>query len=155
LQLSELPQVTVGSGTYRAFLLDINQKSSQPLLSLDQLRLYVAGAPNLTGYDGSKGRLAGLDPVYDMDAGRDASVKLNYLLNSGSGSGDMRLLVPEAAFAGAGANPYVYLYSEFGEYFAANAGFQEWAPGPGATAAPLTAGQSASLSGALFVDANH
>jgi len=131
LHLGDVPEVFVNGAMYRVFLLDVNQKSSQPLLSLDQVRLYVGDAPNLTGYNASTHQLAGLDPVYDLDAGGDSWVKLDYRLNSGSGSGDMLMLVPESAFAGAGANSYVYLYSKFGEHFAGNAGFQEWAPGHG------------------------
>ena len=40
IQLSDVPEVTIGGVAYRVFLLDINQKSSQPLVSLDQLRLF-------------------------------------------------------------------------------------------------------------------
>jgi len=131
LRLSDLPRVFTNGAFYRVLLLDINQKSSQPFLSLDQLRVFVADAPNLTGYDAATGTLAGHAAGYDLDADGDSWVKLDYRLNSGSGSGDMLAFIPEAAFAGAGDNPFVYVYSQFGEHFAGNAGFQEWAPGHG------------------------
>jgi Carboxypeptidase regulatory-like domain len=130
LHLSDLPRAYVNGTFYRVFLLDINQKSSQPYLSLDGLRLYVADAPNLTGYNVTDKTLAGRAAVWDMDPAGDGNwVKLDYRLNHGSGSGDMLLYVPEVVFAGAGTDPYVYMYSQFGQYFAGNAGFQEWAPG--------------------------
>lgn len=56
------------------------------------------------------------------------SVILDYGLNSGSGSGDMFLNVPVSLFDPA-SNPYVVLYSHFGNppgSFASAAGFEEW-----------------------------
>src|SRR5262249_30159509 len=88
--LSGVPRVTIGTTTYREFLLDINQKGSAPLLSLDELRVYVGNAPNLQGYDAATKQLAGQDAVYDLDGdGADNWVKLNYRLNAGSGAGAM------------------------------------------------------------------
>ena len=147
LKTSDLPSVNIGGRQYREFLLDINQKSSQPLLSLDQLRVYVGSVGNLQGYNTATGTLAGLSPVYDLDANGDHWVKLNYRLNPGSGGGDMLFYVPEAAFAGGG--DYVYLYSKFGEHYAGNAGFQEWARGTGG--APVTS--TGSISGTVFFNA--
>jgi hypothetical protein len=146
LHLSDVPRVNLGGVTYREFLLDINQKSSQPLLSLDELRLYLSDQAGLRGYDPSTHKLAGLDPVYDMDAGalEDNWVLLDYRLNSGSGSGDMLLFVPDTAFASASPDPVLYLYSKFGVHYAGNAGFQEWA----APSAVVTG----SISGVKFND---
>lgn len=148
LHVSEVPTVNVGGSYYKEFLLDINQKASQPLLSLDQLRFYVGGAGNLRGYDPATKSLAGLTPVYDLDAGGDNWVKLDYRLNTGSGSGDMLVYVPVAAFAG---GEYVYLYSKFGEHHAANSGFQEWARG---TSESVNAPTFATVSGTIFNDFN-
>jgi len=124
LKVSDLPTVVKDGVAYKEFLLDINQKASSPLLSLDQLKIFVGGA-NISGAL-VNGQLAGLAPIYDMDAGGDKWVKMNYRLNSGSGSGDMLLYVRADLFTG-GEN--VYLYSKFGENFATNAGFEEWAVG--------------------------
>lgn len=126
LKLSDVPRVTVDGETYREFRLNINQKSSRPLLSLDELRVYVGDKPDLKGYRASLRQLAGLDPVYDLDAGGDNWVKLNARLNPGHGRGDMAALVPERVFANANADSYVYLYSKFGQHHAANGGFEEW-----------------------------
>ncbi|HEX5269932.1 MAG TPA: hypothetical protein VFW33_05575, partial [Gemmataceae bacterium] len=146
LRLSDLPTEDVGGVTYRVFLLDINQKSSQPYLSLDELRLFVGDAPNLSGYQTATNQLPGAALVYDLDAGGDSWVKLDSRLNSGSGSGDMLLYVPDADFTAQGAHPYVYLYSKFGVNFAGNAGFEEWAP---ATPAQTAAGGA--ISGTVYV----
>ncbi len=169
LKLDELPKVDAGGVFYRVFLLDINQKSSQPLLSLDELRLYVGGAPNLSGYDASAHTLGGLAPVYDLDAGGvDNWVKLDARLTHGSGSGDMLLYVPDSLFTG--TDPYVSLYSKFGVNLAGNGGFEEWAPaaGPnsssGASQLPSSSGViqgTVTVNGVpqvgvqIFLDANH
>jgi hypothetical protein len=137
LRLDDLPQVNIGGVLYREFLLDINQKSSQPYLSLDELRLYLGPVANMTGYDEREGvkTLGGYQALYDLDAGgQDNWVKLDYRLNTGSGSGDMLLFIPESCFVNHSENPYVYLYSKFGVNFTGNAGFEEWAAGSGLTA---------------------
>jgi hypothetical protein len=144
LQLGDLPTVDVDGVIYRVFLLDINQKSSQPYLSLDELRFYVGSAPNLTGYNATTHQLPGASPVYDLG---DSWVKLDYRLDSGSGSGDMLLYVPDSVFGASGSNPYVYLYSKFGVNFAGNSGFEEWAP---AALGQLAAGGS--ISGTVYLN---
>ncbi len=147
LKLADVPVVNVGGTLYREFLLDINQRSSSPLLSVDEVKIYLAGVGNLTS-------LAGRAAAFDLDAGGDVSVKLNAGLNSGSGSGDMRLLVPNAAFAGADPNAFLYLYSKMGGVAGAtaNGGFEEWAVK--ATGGTTTPTGTASLSGFVRFDAN-
>ncbi|MBI3408027.1 MAG: carboxypeptidase regulatory-like domain-containing protein [Planctomycetes bacterium] len=127
LQLGNVPEVDIGGIKYRVFLLDINQKASQPFLSLDELRVSVGNAPNLSGYDAMTHQLAGLSAAYDLDAGGDHWVKLDVRLNQGSGKGDMLFYVPSGAFGDAASGSYVYLYSKFGVNFTANSGFEEWA----------------------------
>jgi hypothetical protein len=143
LALSDVPQVTAGGVTYSEFLLGVNQSHSNPLLSLDELRLYVGNAPDLTGYDPSTNRLAGLSPAYDMGAGN--FVMLNAALTHGNGSGDMYLLVPSNLLQAAGGS-YVYLYSKFGVNAGANGGFEQWAL-PATPVAPALS----SLSGSVLV----
>lgn len=146
LRLDEVPVVWVNGRAYREFLLDINQKSSSPLLSLDELRLYIGDRPDLSGYNAAAGTLAGLAPTYDLDAAGDVTVQMDYRLNPGSGGGDVTVLIPNATFAGSGG--YVYLYSKFGDTWGGNAGFEEWAVRADAQQAP------ASLSGRVLLDAN-
>src|SRR5262249_9628988 len=117
LKLADVPVVDVGGTNYRVFLLDVNQKSTQPPVSLDELRLYVGGAPDLTGYDevSPTHRLAGLPAGYDLDASGDHYVALD--------SGDAYVYIPDGAFAGGGQ--YVYLYSKFGVHLGADSGLVE------------------------------
>ena len=126
-----VPRVNINGTDYREFLLDINQKASSPLLSVDEVRLYFGDTPNLTGYDPVAKTLAGKAPAFDLDASPagDVSVLLNSQLNHGSGSGDMFLYVPDSAFAGTTTSTYVYLYSKMGAQpgASANGGFEEWA----------------------------
>ncbi len=148
LRLDEVPVSLVGGVAYRQFLLDINQTAASPLLSLDELKIFLGDRGDLTGY--AAGKLAGLDAVYNMDAGEDHAVLMNYSLNHGSGSGDVAVLVPDALFAAPGDNPYVYLYSSFGKTAAANAGFEEWAVLPKSDVSAY-----GSLAGKVYLDANY
>ena len=154
LTLGQVPVVVVNGVAYREFLLDVNQKASAPLLSLDQVKVFLGGRPDLTGYDAAAGTLAGRPPVFDLDADGDVSLILDARLNSGSGSGDMVLLVPDANFAGADPGTSVYLYSQMGGQAGAraNGGFEEWAVRATAPVAPPAG--TASLSGSVFVDRN-
>lgn len=143
LLLSEVPKVTIGDIIYREFLLDINESANEPLLSLNDVQVFLAATGNVH----NKSNLGA--PIYDMDSGTDANVKLNYSLNGGSGSGDMLMYVPDSLF-NPNAGPYVYLYSLFGAPIPGDssdvsnkseAGFEEWAAGkkgPNGTIVPIT-----------------
>jgi len=138
LQLGDIPVVTRNGVAYAEFLLDINQNSSSPLLSLDELRFYVASTGNLTGYDPTTKQLAGLNPVYDLDANGDNAVLLNASLSHGSGSGDVLVDVPASLLTQAGGT-FVYVYSKFGSTVAGNGGYEEWAvQNPHATTSSLS-----------------
>ncbi len=131
---------------YYQFFLDINQKSSDPLLSLDKLQIYTRGSALSTA-----NTLAALTAApsvlrYNLDAGTDSEILLDYNMNSGSGSGDMLAYIPTALF---GANTdYVYLYSQFGAKGGAyinNDGYEEWAYR--ATTAPVPEPSACALLG--------
>jgi hypothetical protein len=151
IQVSDAAKVVIDNVSYREFLLDINQKASSPLLSLDELRIYTADAPNLSmAYDPNTKLLAGHTAVYDLDANGDHTVLLNARLTHGSGSGDMTLLVREDLLTTNG-NSFVYLYSKFGatKGYESNGGFEEWAVHT-STTTPL-----ATLSGTVYLDNNN
>jgi hypothetical protein len=150
LRLGDVPTIDIGGVTYREFLLDINQKASQPFLSLDEVRVFVGSVGNLNNYNSDSHQLNNLNAVYDMDAGGvDNWVKLNARLNQGSGKGDMRMYVPDSVFAGANDNSYLYLYSRFGLNFTANAGFEEWAVNVGGAQGAGVGGTSGSGLGSI------
>ncbi len=160
LTVDALPVVNIGGVNYREFLLDINQKASQPFVSLDEVRIYVGNGGDLFGYDANTQTLAGMSAVYDLDAGGDNWIKLNARLNQGSGKGDMLMYIPDSLFVG---GTHVYLYSKFGVNFAPSAGFEEWAAGGGLTCttgsisgAVLNENSGAGVADILvFLDANH
>jgi hypothetical protein len=125
LTLGAIPTVTIGGATYYWFLLDINQNASNPLLSLDDVRIYTSSQGGQTTTN-----LAALGTSrYQMDggAGDDNRVELNYNLEAGSGTTDMNMFVPVSFFGGASASTFVYLYSQFGLHNANNDGYEEWA----------------------------
>ena len=119
LLLEDVPTVKLDGISYREFLLDINQTKPNSLLSLDALKIYQGDTGDRSGPITSWTD----NPIYDM--GEDNYIKLDYSLNNGSGSGDMFAYIPESMFDD--KIPYVYLYSEFGAEFGANAGPEEWA----------------------------
>ena len=123
LNLSSVPIVKVYGVDYREFLLDVNESTSQRELSLDKLELYLLGSGNLHNYASFGTPIYTLDP--DPEPEKDNWIKLDYSLNSGSGSGDMFAYIPNSFFTG--PNQYVYLYSRFGDNISTNAGFEEWA----------------------------
>src|SRR5260370_17919253 len=158
VQLSSVPMVISSGGlAYYEFLLNINQLSSSPLLSVDELRFYVTNSSTvdptlLHNYSVTTHTLQDdgghlYAPVYDLNPGTPAGnyIKLNYSLATGNGTGDMVALIPASAL-GTDPNQYVYLYSEMGVHNANNDGFDEWL-----TADTLPVG---SISGVTFVDSN-
>ena len=121
LLLSDIPILQNGGTDYREFLLDINQ-NGQTILSLDKIEIYLEATGDLLGHPGNFGT-----PIYDLDAGGDNWIKLDYSLNGGSGQGDMLAYIPDSVFTG--SNEYVYFYSRFGDNSTADDGFEEWAYG--------------------------
>lgn len=136
IQLGDVPIVTdidgdgIDDGVYREFLLDINEpvNGTKRYISLDDLQFFLSDSPDLTGYDSGSNTLAGLPAVYDLDASGDNYILLNYVLNSGSGTGDMIAYIPNTYFTGSGItdDTYLYLYSQFGNVKPAEDGFEEW-----------------------------
>jgi hypothetical protein len=123
LQLGQVPVVTIDGANYYEFSLDINQVAAQSLLSLDQVQLFTTTSASLT-----TSNLAGAATLrYNLDAGGDSWIKMDYNLASGSGQGDMRMFIPVTALGNALPTDYLYLYSQFGTNHASNDGFEEWA----------------------------
>jgi hypothetical protein len=145
LLLSAVPIVVNPAGapadSYYQFLLDINESSGngggdQQFLALDTLRLYViTGNPNSGASTVAALETATGAPDWSFDA--DDRIKMDYSLNSGSGSGDMFAYIPVSALGAGGANIYLTLYSHFGALgtgadalpsgYDSSDGFEEWA----------------------------
>jgi len=137
---------------YREFLLDINQINSVPgnLLSLSEIQIFATTTPSQKAPSPNGGvlNLKNAQLLYRMDTGKYSDVKLDYNLQAGSGKMDMILLVPNSVFqnyitATGNTNPYIVLYSKFGDMTyqscidqhgtnfpcggTNNDGFEEWA----------------------------
>jgi hypothetical protein len=128
LQFGELFQI---GGNYQ-FVLDINEPNGgpNPLLSLDALQIYFSdtGSQNTTVL-GDLGTL-----IYDLDAGGDSVVLMDFMNAPGSGVSDMLMSVPASLFAGVLDSDFVILYSRFGDTEGSADGFEEWyavVPEPG------------------------
>jgi hypothetical protein len=139
LRLGDVPCVFENGVAYREFFLTVNQNCLLPLLSLDELRVYLGETGDLTGYNTSAKTLAGQSAVFDLDAGGNVTVALNDNLNR-NGSADVRVLIPEPAFAGATADTFVYLYSRLGDQWwgRANGGAESWSVAPVSTGASIS-----------------
>lgn len=130
LQVSDVPIVTINGIQYREFLLDINQTSANPNLTLDQVIVCLSATNQVAPNDNCP---AGSTAIFNLDSGGQTGLNLNYNLNAGSGSGDLFMYIPNSLFVG---GPYVYLYSAFGVgtfngvaqgTYPTNDGFEEWA----------------------------
>ena len=143
LLLSAVPVKTIDGVEYREFFLDVNEAHSanKHLLSLDELRIYLSPTGMLDSYNSTTKQLNGLTAIYDLDAGGDNWIKLDYNLNHGSGSGDMVAYIPDSLFTGADSQ-YLYLFSRFGDQESADAesdaGFEEWWVGQASTPPGIT-----------------
>ncbi len=101
------------------FLLDINQSQggNNELLSLDVMKIFLADSGSLDDYAAGIGTL-----VYDL--GNNWVRMDNTIFGPGSGTGDLRVLIPNSPAWS--ADKYLYLYSEFGAHNSSNSGFEEW-----------------------------
>lgn len=151
LRLNDVPVVVVNGVAYRQFVLDINQRASSPRISLDELQIFLGDRGNVTGYRTGRGTLGGLHAIYDLDAVNNRSVRMNAALNNTRGSADVFVLIPDRLFTASSDNPFVYLYSKFGQKSPANGGYEAWAVLPKSVAPPPV---TSSLTGQVYVDSN-
>lgn len=134
--LSEVPQVFVDGSLWREFQLDINQDKSVEeedylhLITLDTVEIYESPYNNLCGYpfDGSGGGHSGCTSnntatlVYDLDAGENSFLILDFRNNEGDGKRDLLVRFPDflfnqnpnCSFRGEGCTTYITIYSKFG-----------------------------------------
>jgi uncharacterized repeat protein (TIGR01451 family) len=132
IQISDVPLVTIDNVNYREFFLDANQSNGSPLISLQQLQVFLGSTGDLTGYPSFGGQAT---QIFDLDVGPDGDsrIDIDTSLFPGSGHGDLLVFIPDNLFAG--PNQFVYFYSAFGaanpptDGFASNGGFEEWSVG--------------------------
>jgi len=102
------------------------------VLSLEQLQSFLSPTGQLSGDDSNSLTLNSFPTIYDLDTGTDNTIKLNYSLAPGSGSGNIVRYLPGSLFTG---GSFVYLYSRAGAWSPAdscvagctsNDAFEEW-----------------------------
>jgi len=107
IPLSDVPYFLYEGTLYREFQLDINQTNKNPLISLDEVQIWLGGADaaNITGFveegvETDFGSFPGfaLQEVYNLDADDDNDLILDYSNAAGSGKRDLKLLVPDDYF---------------------------------------------------------
>jgi hypothetical protein len=139
LLLSEVPIVNLGGTDYYQFLLDVNQTSSDGLLSLNQIQLFTSSTDRADGIVS----LNGTEPHLSFIGGSTTeqfalastfsnpfSIELDYNLNPGSGAGDMFFYVAKTGITPLAGQNFLILYSQFGTPPGpnnTNDGFEEWA----------------------------
>ncbi|MHB1453539.1 MAG: DUF7507 domain-containing protein, partial [Saccharofermentanales bacterium] len=130
--LQDVPQVMVANKLYREFQLDINQNSNgtDALITIDELEVYILNLPppadsRWEPMDDNLDPLilypftdeiapGGVDMkfVWEMDAGTDNVMLLNFELNPGSGKRDFKIQIPDDLFDA--SYQYVVLYTRHG-----------------------------------------
>jgi len=118
--------VLIGGTAYAEFVLDLGEPANVNMskLSLDAVKICRGATGNLT--------MVGDCPttaLFDLDAGADRSVLLDYnLFGGGNGNSDLFMYIPLANFRGS-KEPYFYLYTAFGYQpnHHADGTFEEWA----------------------------
>jgi uncharacterized repeat protein (TIGR01451 family) len=119
-----------GSGTATCWELfnDINDGNSAKYISLTKVEIWFANNARITSYPFSAGGTFNQSKEYEFNG----EIKMHDV-NSGSGRGDLRYLVPVAGHP-FNSSTYFVLYSEWGSLdpapdgknFASEGGFEEW-----------------------------
>ncbi|HXZ30314.1 MAG TPA: hypothetical protein VEG43_04040, partial [Dehalococcoidia bacterium] len=109
--LAELPKVTHNGTVYREFLLDSNQAKGgdSELLTWDQLKVYQT---NITPVTYPELGTATVPLIWDLDSGTDRDILFDGEFSSGSGQGDMRILILDSLFSP--SYTYVVVWVSFG-----------------------------------------
>ena len=144
IRASAIPEVEVGGVLYREFLLDANDQGADTHMSIDEFKIFLDPANNLTAYLDSDNSFGGVvkSPIYDLDAGDDTTVfLLSQGLEAGSGVSDVAVLVPNTAFPAecrygapvSDCSLWLYVYTAMGGEgivdeidWNVTAGFEEW-----------------------------
>lgn len=126
LRLGDVPVVSLDSGNYYQFMLDINEPNGQNerWLSLHEIEIYLSSSP-LANASTYAALTSSAVKAWDLDGAGDSVVELNYNLNHGSGSGDMFMYIPVDTL-GRDGSQYLTLYSAFGNPNTSADGFEEW-----------------------------
>lgn len=126
IQFSDLQVTTVNGIQYFGFVVDINEPNgSKNTISLDGLKIFTSATIQTNTSVDSNGFFNGSLGTLRYDLG--ANQVLYTDKQSGSGAGDITILVPVSAFAGTSPTDYVYMYQRWGNTQWSQGGFEETA----------------------------
>jgi len=99
LLLANVPIVTINGVAYRQFLVDSNQNNSNPLISLDNIKVFVSNTGgNTANTDPATTNPSGLGTlIYQLDGNKDNGILIKDI-NPGSGVGDIFIDIPSSLF---------------------------------------------------------
>lgn len=136
IQFSDLQVTTVNGMDYFGFSVDVNEPNGGPQagISLDGLRIFTSATlQNSTVVDGNGFFVGSLGTLrYDLGA----NTVLYEDQHSGSGTGDISVLIPVSAFAGTQPSDYIYMYQRWGNTDGSAGGFEETSLIAGITPVP-------------------
>ena len=137
IQFSDLQVTTVNGIQYFGFVVDVNEPNGggRNGISLNGLQIFTSPTLQNSTSVGSNGFFNGSLGTLQYDLGSGNSVLYDDQ-HSGSGTGDIFILVPVANFDGVGQNDYVYMYQRWGNSDFSEGGFEETAILAGFTVIP-------------------
>lgn len=136
LLVSQLTPTLFMGIEYYKFSLDANQEMNGPI-SLINFKIFVTSGPPISNVGGLMSLVNTGTPAYNMNGGV-TQYRVDITSQTGSGSGDMFVLVPMSDI---GTSGNLYLYAQFGQDangggFASNDGFEEWNASEGVSRVP-------------------
>src|SRR4029078_9007050 len=93
IRMNNLTPLTANGVTYRVIQLNVNERNGNPLISLDELRLYTANVGTLTGYNANTKQLAGRTAVFDLGTN---FVRLDARISAGRNVADILVYIPQS-----------------------------------------------------------
>ncbi|SCZ76393.1 prealbumin-like fold domain-containing protein [Acidaminobacter hydrogenoformans] len=139
IKLSDIPTVDVQGKFYRELLLDLNETKNDPYIQLDEFEIWLTKDKDISGYPFTTDQAI---MVFSLEG---ESILLDYRINSGSGWGDYKALIPDELFAGYGNDYYFVLFSKLTQ---ADSGFEEW----GVLSSDITAAPSVDIEKLISID---
>jgi uncharacterized repeat protein (TIGR01451 family) len=124
--VSAIPVVTINSTRYWELFNDINEGNNTKHISLNRVEIWFTTNASIT--DGTGTTFTGFAAPATLKYAFSGEIRINDV-NSGSGRGDLRFLVPLTNIPTPPANTYFVLYSQWGTTsptYNSDGGFEEW-----------------------------
>ncbi|MDM8000043.1 MAG: hypothetical protein QUS33_08600, partial [Dehalococcoidia bacterium] len=124
LAMMAVPVVKIGDNYYWELICDTNQSGSNTDLTIEELEVYAADSATITGYPFPA---ANATMVWDFDGDEDNTLLFNGLWGNGSGTGDLRILIPYTPGLFTSGKTWFVVYAKMGNAtYPCNDGFEEF-----------------------------